>query len=55
MYHSGEWMGAHTYVSRYPEEGMWLVILDNSSNPYFDSISETLEEELEKLLDAEHR
>ncbi len=50
MDHSGEWLGARTYVARYPKEKLWLVVLDNSSNSYIDSIIDSLAQAVEESL-----
>lgn len=35
-FHTGGWLGANTYIARYPKSGGCVVVLDNSSN-YFRS------------------
>jgi CubicO group peptidase (beta-lactamase class C family) len=37
-WHNGAWLGAKTFIARYPESRCCLVVLDNSSNPRGDKI-----------------
>lgn len=37
-WHNGSWLGARTFILRYPESRFCLVVLDNSSNPRLDAI-----------------
>ena len=38
MWHNGAWLGANTVIIRNTERKNCLVILDNSSNIFFDKI-----------------
>ncbi len=38
MWHNGSWLGAHTFIVRNTERKNCLVILDNSSNIFFEKI-----------------
>jgi CubicO group peptidase (beta-lactamase class C family) len=49
-WHNGAWLGARTYIVRYPESACCLVVLDNSSNLRLDEIAERLEEALRPIL-----
>lgn len=42
MWHNGAWLGANTIIIRNTERNNCLVILDNSSNIFFDKIIEEL-------------
>ena len=42
MWHNGAWLGANTLIVRNTDNHTCLVILDNSSNLFFDKISEEL-------------
>ena len=43
MWHNGAWLGARTMISRNTQEKSCWVVLDNSSNVFFDKIIEELE------------
>ncbi|MEM9643918.1 MAG: serine hydrolase domain-containing protein [Planctomycetota bacterium] len=49
-WHNGSWLGAGTFIARYPKNRCCLVVLDNSSNHRVDTIAERLEEALEPIL-----
>jgi CubicO group peptidase (beta-lactamase class C family) len=49
-WHNGSWLGANTFISRYPESRCCLVVLDNSSNPRVDKIASHLVEALKPIL-----
>jgi CubicO group peptidase (beta-lactamase class C family) len=49
-WHNGAWLGANTYIVRYPESKGCLVVLDNSSNIKLDAIASRLEEALMPIL-----
>ena len=42
MWHNGAWLGANTLIVRNTDSRSCLVLLDNSSNLFFDKISEEL-------------
>lgn len=42
VWHGGGWLGARTYLARYPDEELLLVVLDNSKNPRIDAIVQEL-------------
>lgn len=49
-WHNGAWLGANTYLVRYPESKCCLVVLDNSSNMRLDTITKHLEKALMPIL-----
>jgi CubicO group peptidase (beta-lactamase class C family) len=50
-WHNGAWLGASTYIARYPESRCCLVVLDNSSNFFrLDRIANEIEDALEPIL-----
>ncbi len=48
-WHNGAWLGANSYIVRYPKSSICLVVLDNSSNIRFDTIVNELEAALAPL------
>jgi CubicO group peptidase (beta-lactamase class C family) len=48
--HNGAWLGANTFVARYPESRCCLVVLDNSSNFRVDQIAGQLVGALRPIL-----
>lgn len=52
-WHNGAWLGAQTYVARYPESRCFLVVLDNSSNVRLGDIIDRLEDALEPILEED--
>jgi CubicO group peptidase (beta-lactamase class C family) len=53
-WHNGAWLGANTYIGRYPKSKCCLVVLDNSSNIRLDAVASHLEKALLPIL-AEDR
>ena len=49
-WHNGAWLGANTYIVRYPNSGCCLVILDNSSNIRMDKIANRIEKAFDAIL-----
>ncbi|QDV25930.1 Penicillin-binding protein 4* [Aureliella helgolandensis] len=49
QWHNGAWLGANTYIVRYPKTRSCLVVLDNSSNLRLDSIADEIEEALKPI------
>lgn len=49
-WHNGAWLGANTFIVRYPESRSCLVVLDNSSNLRMDKIADHLLEALKPIL-----
>jgi CubicO group peptidase (beta-lactamase class C family) len=49
-WHNGAWLGANTFIARYPQSRCCLVVLDNSSNPRVDEIAGRLVEALLPIL-----
>lgn len=49
-WHNGAWLGANTYIVRYPESKCCLVVLDNSSNIRLDAVARQLEQALRPIL-----
>ena len=49
MNHTGNWVGALTYISRRPEKGTMFVLLDSSTNKYYFEIRD----KIIKILDDE--
>ncbi|WDQ15437.1 serine hydrolase domain-containing protein [Rhodopirellula sp. P2] len=49
QWHNGAWLGANTYLVRYPKTRSCLVVLDNSSNLRLDSIADEIEEALKPI------
>ncbi|MDB4392125.1 beta-lactamase family protein [bacterium] len=47
-WHNGSWMGARTYVIRDVKNGLFIVVLDNSSSISVDFIAEQLHEAMRK-------
>ncbi|MEM6642589.1 MAG: serine hydrolase domain-containing protein [Bacteroidota bacterium] len=43
-WHNGNWIGAKTYIERDVSKGRVVVLLDNSSNPFFNQIREEIKE-----------
>jgi CubicO group peptidase (beta-lactamase class C family) len=48
--HNGSWLGARTFILRNKQEGINIVILDNSSNLHFDHLVMTLNKTILKIL-----
>jgi CubicO group peptidase (beta-lactamase class C family) len=49
-WHDGEWLGARTYIVRYPQSRCCIVILDNSTNLKLPKIADKIEESLRPML-----
>ncbi|MEM6778720.1 MAG: serine hydrolase domain-containing protein [Planctomycetota bacterium] len=49
QWHNGAWLGANTYIVRYPKTRSCLVVLDNSSNLRLDRIANEIEETLKPI------
>jgi len=49
QWHNGAWLGANTYIVRYPKTRSCLVVLDNSSNLRLDSIADEIEKALKPI------
>jgi len=49
-WHNGSWLGANTYIVRFPESRCCVVVLDNSSNRRLDKIATEIEEALHPIL-----
>jgi len=49
-WHNGAWLGANTFIVRYPESRCCLVVLDNSSSPRVDKIASHLIQALKPIL-----
>lgn len=45
-WHNGSWLGARTFIARYPESDCCFVVLDNSSNGDLDKIVKHIEKTL---------
>lgn len=52
-WHNGAWLGANTYIARYPGSRCCLVVLDNSSNLRLGKIASKIEEALEPIFSDE--
>jgi CubicO group peptidase (beta-lactamase class C family) len=48
-WHNGAWLGARTYIARYPESRCCVVVLDSSSNYRFNKIATQIECALRKI------
>lgn len=49
-WHNGSWLGANTYIARYPKSRCCVVVLDNSSNIRLDRIANEIEHALQPIL-----
>lgn len=49
-WHNGAWLGANTYIVRFPKSRCCLVVVDNSSNIRLDAIASRVEEALMPIL-----
>ncbi len=52
-WHNGAWLGANTYIARYPGSRCCLVVLDNSSNLRLGKIANEIEGALEPIFSGE--
>lgn len=49
MWHNGSWLGANTYIWRNPKSKKCVVILDNASSIFTESIIEELHKQVEQI------
>lgn len=49
QWHNGAWLGANTYIVRYPKTRSCLVVLDNSANLRLGTIADEIEETLKPI------
>lgn len=49
-WHNGAWLGARTFIARYPESRLCVVVLDNSSNSRFMKIANQIGDVLQKSI-----
>ena len=52
-WHNGAWLGANTYIARYPASRCCIVVLDNSSNLRLENIASEIRRALKPILSGE--